>query len=43
MRYKELFTLYDVMSVGYAELFSCKVSIISAINQFMENTVKLTQ
>ncbi len=28
-RYKELFTPYSVMSIGYAELFNRKVSIIS--------------
>ena len=28
-RYKELFTLY--MFIGYAELFNCKVSIISTL------------
>ncbi len=32
VRYKELFTLYVVMSVGYAELYKCKVSIITVIN-----------
>lgn len=30
VRYKELFTPYIVMSVGYAELFNRKFSIISA-------------
>ena len=30
MRYKELFTLYNVMSVGYAVLFKYKDNIFSS-------------
>ena len=39
VRYKELFTLYIVMSVGYDELFKCKVSIISVFS-FYYSTYK---
>ena len=42
VRYKELFTLYIVMSVGYAELYKCKVSIISVFKVSCANIIRKT-
>ena len=39
-RYKELFTLYFIMSIGYAELYACKDNILFLLNGLVSATVR---